>query len=259
LVQRTAGVYIRNAAAIDPNFQLTLTQVNRQREALTSKLVSFAETQHAVKWTNDEADEALRYYLQSSCVPILAAAVDGCPIPTSTKKVKHAAFMVNAFIVELSVRDPESFSFLETVVKGNMLATALFLPDISRANRRFEKLHVYLDTRLLLRALGLEGEGLQTSSVELLQLLYELNADLYCFDITRDEIRGILDAVQHALRDPRHRPRRLYGVHEHLLSIGARASDVERIIANLELSLRKLHIVVRDKPEHVVQLVDCNN
>ena len=254
LVRRTAGVYMRNVAAIDPNFQQAFAHVNRQREALITKLVSFAETRHSVNWTKDEADEAMRYYLQSSCIPILAAAVDGCPIPTSKTKVKHADFIINAFIVDISERDPESFSFLETVVKGNMLATALFLPDISKTNRRFDKLHVYFDTRLLLRALGLEGEGLQMSAIELLQLLYELNADLFCFDITRDEIRGILDAVQHALKDPRHRPRRFYGVHEHLLSIGARASDVEVIIAKLERSLRRLHIIVRAKPEHAPEL-----
>ncbi len=253
LVRRTAGVYMRNASVIDPNFQQTLAQVNRQREALITKLISFAETRHSVKWTKDQADEALRYYLQSSCIPILAAAVDGCPIPTSRQRIMHADFIVNAFIIDINERDPDSFSFLETVVKGNMLATALFLPDISKSNRRFDNLHVYFDTRLLLRALGLEGEGLQTSTVELLQLLYELNADLFCFDITRDEIRGILDAVQHALRDPRHRPRRLYGVHEHLLSIGARASDVEKIIAELERSLKRMHIAVRVKPEHTAE------
>jgi hypothetical protein len=146
LVRRTAGVYLRNTAAIDPNFQQTLTHVNRQREALITKLVSFAKTRHSVNWTKDEADEALRYYLQSSCVPILAAAVDGCPIPTSQQKIKHVDFIINAFIVEISERDPESFSFLETVVKGNMLATALFLPDIAKTNRRFDKLHVYFDT-----------------------------------------------------------------------------------------------------------------
>ena len=150
--------------------------------------------------------------------------------------------------------DPEGFSFLETLVKGSMLASALFLPDIAKANRRFEKLRVYLDTRFLLRALGLEGQGLEASCLELLQLLFELNVDLACFEITRDEIRGILDAVHHALRDPGHRARKLFGVHEHFLSIGARASDVELIIANLERSLRRIHVHVKPTPEHTTEM-----
>jgi len=85
--------------------------------------------------------------------------------------------------------------------------------------------------------------------------LYEMNVSLACFEITIDEIRRILDAACHDLRDYR-RPRAagLHSVYEHFLSTGTRTSDVELIIANLERSIKRLHIRIKPRPPHTLEL-----
>jgi len=254
-VRRESGVFIRNLDAIPQDFRVVRENAARQQRALIQKMVTFCKERHNIQWSEEEAENALLSHLQSSCVPILAASVVGCPIPPPGVKVANAEFLISSFIVHLDETDPEGFGFLETVMKGNLLATALFLPDIAKAKQKFADLEAYIDTRILLRALGLEGEGLKGPCIELLTLLYEMNVSLACFDITFSELSRILDAAQYALKDPRHQHKQgLFSVYEHLHSIGARASDVELIIANLEKSLKRLHIHIKPCPPHTIQL-----
>jgi hypothetical protein len=250
-VRRESGVFMRNVDALPSNFGREREQVARQQRALVQKLIDFSKNRHAIEWSQEQGEEALLAHLQKSCVPILAAAVDGCPIPLPQERVENSDYIVSSFVVDIAEKDPEGFTFLETVMKGHMLVSALFLPDISKVNRRFKDIEVYIDTQILLRALGLEGESLKEPYVELLTLLFEMNVNLACFDITVDEIRRILDAAVFALKDPQHQQRAGYfSVYEHFVSQGTRASDVELIIANLIKSLNRLHIHVREHPKH---------
>lgn len=254
LVKRAHGVFCRVPGAGNSEFAKERADALRQQSALIAKLVSFVQEKLGLVWDPEEAEEAMLRHLQQSCVPILAATTEGCPIPPLPPSAPATEFAVNAFTVHLFETDPPGFAVLEAVAKGNMLATALFLPEIANANKKFKSLTVYLDTTLLLRALGLEGEGLREPAVELLTLLYEMNVDLACFDATRDELRGILDAARHALQDRSRIKRGLFSVYENFISSGLRASDVELIIARLERSLKALHVNVKERPLHQVSL-----
>ncbi len=253
-VRQSNKVFVRIPGAIDPSFERTRADAVRQQRALAEKLVAFCSEKHNVRISEAEAETALLGHLQGSCIPLLAASVDGCAIPAPNKQVEHAEFLVSAFVIELYEKDPIGFAFLETVMKGSMLANALFLPDIAQVKRKFEKLTAYLDTPILLRALGLEGPGVETSTKELLTLLYDLNVNLVCFEITKDEIRRVCEAAQYALRDPHHNDPHPFAVYDYLVRIGATASDVELTIANLDVSLRKLRVAIRPVPRYVQHL-----
>jgi hypothetical protein len=248
LVIRESGVFTKNGTPVDSNFARERQDLLRKQNGLFAKLLEFVRDRYNQTWSELDAQNALLNHLHSYCVPILAASLDGCAIPAIGHKTPHSEFIVNAFITHLYERDPEGFAFLEAVAKGNMLATALFLPDIGKASQKFKGLTVYLDTRILLRALGLEGTGQQEPTLEFINLLYSLNISLACFDITRDELRRILDAAQNALRDPNLLRKGLFSVYENFVSAGYRASDVEMVVANLDIALRRLHIHVKDKP-----------
>lgn len=249
-VRREHGIFLRVDTTSDSGFALQRAEVSRSLAALLSKLGAFVHGHFGLNWTEHEAEDALLNHLQTLCIPILAAATDGCAIPPVEQVIANSEYVINAFVAHLFERDSEGFALLETVTKGNMLATALFLPEIGKAEKKFKGLTVYLDTRILLRALGLEGEGLREPAAELLNLLYEMNVTLACFDITLDEVRRILDAAQHALKEPSLLRRGHFSVTEHFVSIGYRASDVELVISQLERSLRRLHIHIKERPAH---------
>lgn len=251
-VKREHGVFVRVAEPALSDFARERQEVVRKQAALVEKLVLFVQTKYDIVLTSDEAESALLKHLQESCIPILAAATEGCPIPPIKHSVKHAEFVVSAFTVHLHEMDPEGFAFLEAIAKGNMLATALFIPEIGQAAKKFKGLTVYIDTQILLRALGLEGVAFREPAVELLTLLYEMNVNLACFDITYGELRRILDAAQNALKEPSHLKRGTFSVYENFVTEGFRASDVEMIIAGLERSLKHLHVNVKERPAHLV-------
>jgi hypothetical protein len=229
-------------------------QVQRQFEALLDKLAAFCLERYSTPWSRTEAEAALLAYLQARSAAVLSLVIPGAVHRPALKSVKRADFLVNAFIMHLNEREPEGFAFLEAIVKGSMLADALYFPDLGSIDQRFSRIAVYFDTPILLRALGFAGPGLQVPYRELISLLNALNAPLRCFQHTFDEIYGILDAASRALRDPsRHRTTSFESL-EFFLAGNLRPSDVELLIGSLETKLRGLGVLVMPSPKYTPEL-----
>src|SRR4029450_10727866 len=77
-------------------------------------------------------------------------------------------YIVSAFIADLVERDPQGFEYLETVVKGSMLASSLYLGDLGAVNQRFQQVTVYFETPFLLDALRYAGKEIAQLALELL-------------------------------------------------------------------------------------------
>lgn len=248
-VQKTQGIYKKNDSKLE-GIDLTSVRADvlRKHEALLGKLVRFCDSEHNVKLSAQEADASLIAYLQERSTPVLAAALDGQAIIASSAPTRNNDFLVNAFIRKLNESDPEGMDFLETIVKGSMLANAMVFPDLGSIDRRFNKVEIYFDTNFLLRALGTAGEAIKVSCIELLELLYEQNADLKCFEHTFDEMRGVLHAAANALRRP-DGIRGNYGeTIEYFIRQRSQPSDVEFEIARLEKKLNGLRVRIKPRP-----------
>ena len=141
------------------------------------------------------------------------------------------------------------FEHLEAVVKGSMLASVLAYPNLGQVEQRFDKVRVYFDTPLLLRIIGVAPPALQDPIHELLELLYRLNAELYCFESTLEETRGVLSATAKAIGSPKEM-RTFFEVNEYLVRSGRTPSYIESILARLEKLLRGRRIRVVDRPPH---------
>lgn len=253
--ERVHGVYRRKEpAVVTLNLPRIRADVVRRHEALIGKLMEFCKTRYHVDWSEEDAEAALLGYLKERSVPILVAAIEGEPIPAPPRRARGAPFLVEAFIAHVCEGDPEGFEFLETVVKGRMLANVLFFPDLSRVGEPFKDVEVYFDSQFLLRALGHASRGMQVACEELMDLLYELNARLRCFQHTYEEILGILEAGRQAVRDPRGAEEPLGETLQHFVDSNYRPSDIELIIAKLERSLGRLRVRVKRKPPYTVPL-----
>jgi hypothetical protein len=241
-------IYVRDGRALESlSFVLDQADAVRKHTALEDKFVNFCKEKYKVEWTREIANTALLEYLQDRSPSILAAAIQGSPIVATTQFVKNSDFLVNSFIRHLSTDDPEGFAFLETVVKGSMLANALIFPEMGKIRRHFEGVEVYFDTGFILGAIGLEGSSRKESCGELLTLLYAQGAVLLIFEHTRDEVIGVLDAAGKALRSGK-KPAHLE-FFEYLADRDFRPSDIELIIARIGESLRSLRIILRRRPE----------
>ena len=204
----------------------------------------------SLSWSSSQAETALFAHLQEHSIPILASSIDGTPIAAAAvRESEPTAHVVSEFVIEVSQKDPEAFGYLDTVVKGAMLASVLFYPELGQVPKRFERLDAYFDTPVILRAIGAHGSTAERSAVQVLQLAYELGIRPKCFQSTFDETFGVLNAAARELRR--------YGAFtmstsetvEYLLEEGFDASDVELLISKLESVLESLHIEVVPRPE----------
>jgi hypothetical protein len=243
-------VYKRDLVKLDQlGFHDMQQKVVRMHECLIQSLIEFCSRNYGVTWSEEDAEEALQTYLQNNQVFITCAATHGTIIPLMKRSTKGSAFLVGSFVKHLQETHSADFDYFETVVKGNMLANAIFLPDPNQASRKFHRTEVYLDTSFLMFALGHAGQARRDPCSELLQLLYETGADLRCFRHTVEEIKGILDAC--ASRLARGQSREAYGPSiGYFLAKGFTASDIELLSIRLEEDLEKLRIRVVDKPSY---------
>ncbi len=219
----------------------------RQCAALLVNLKQFAEEEFNTRWSLDEVEQALLAYVSSQAMPLLAATVGGEPFDPVTPK-RHRDLVVNRFVQTLCDHDPIVLSYLETFVKGSMLANALYLPEsLGTLKRRFGPTRIFLDTSLVLETIGYAESDSSTPVRELVELLRRLNASMCIFRHTMHEIEGILNATAMLLRQGVSEPYE-DSVYENFLALGLTWADAERLIGELPARLQRAGIEVVNAP-----------
>lgn len=244
--------YYRNherLSEVKQSFRDVQQQVLQMYEDLVQQFVLFCQDQFAVTLSSYDADQAFQDYLRNSELAIRGKASVPVIPSTNQQSLKSHKFYVGAFIQQLELTHSAYFSSWETIVIGNMLANSVHLPDPAQPNRRFKGTDIYFDTSFLIYALGYAGEARQAPCLELLDLLYEVGAELKCFRHTLEEIYGILSACarlvsQGDVKDS-------YGPSmEYFLLNGFSASDIELFATRIERDLEARRIRVIDAPDY---------
>ena len=238
-------VYIRDQDALGRlNFDVVQSSVVAMHEQLIASLQSFARERHQLGWTVEDTEKALHSYLETYA---LLDGADGNGSRESPGDGESAHFVTGAFVSHLRQSNSKVFDYLETIIKGDILATAIFLPDPSRAVQKFRKTSVYLDTSLLIYALGYAGESRAAPAREMLDLLYQTGANMRCFSHTADEMRSILTACMYRIEN--NQLVDSYGPSiEYFLEHGFQASEIRIVIEKLERNLTGLRVKIVDKP-----------
>ncbi len=257
-VQADHDIYKRNddeLAKLD--FHDIRQAVIEKHEKLISALRECCNKVWGIKWSEEDAENALQYYLQDNELSIITASTYGTTIPMALPPAKNAKYFVGAFIQNLQETNSSLLEYLDTVVKGNMLANAIFLPDPNGAAKKFKNTEVYFDTTFLIYALGYAGEARKSPCVELLELLYETGASLRCFRHTFEEIKNIIDTL--ARRISKGEKIEAFGQGapsvEYFLAEGFTASDLELLSVRLPRDLQALRIRMVEKPEYEKEYV----
>jgi len=245
------GAYYRNESKLAQlNFHTAQQTVVRMHETLVDGLRRFCRESYQLELTAEDAETALDDYLNENQVDLLRATAGQSLIPLRAPRVKNARYLVAAYADHLSQTHAADFESLTTVVQGNMLANALFLPDPSAARQKFRRTTLYFDTPFLMSALGYDGQAKQEPCVELLDLLYETGADLCCFQHTVNEMRGALLSSANLIR--RGNLHDAYGPSlEHFIQTGYSPAEIELFAAGLERNLDAHRIKVGDRPQRI--------
>ena len=234
------------------DFTKSRNKAVREQNALVQKFVRYVKERYGQDLEEDEAETLLLAHVEVSSLPILKYVVTGEGFDSGIEVGKKNSFLIGSFIDHLCGADPEGMSYLETLVKGSMLAGYLYMPDPGTVEMTFKSTSLVLDTAVSIDALGFHGSCEQECAQEWLQLAHQLGADLVCLRDTVVELDGILEATQKALREPAYSPMAGNSVYRTFYSWKYDSSDVALIRSRLEQLLRAQHIRI----EHYAKAAD---
>ena len=144
-------------------FDSTRQQMVTYHDTLLQKFTEFSFQKYERKLTNDEAEKLLFSYLRQNYLDIIFLTKNSYFNNVDPLK-NNENIIICSFIKSLFKGDPNGLNYLEKVVKGYALSTALLFPDISKIQQKFVGTSFYIDTPILLRALGHEGKAYETPS-----------------------------------------------------------------------------------------------
>ena len=225
--------------------------VQRGYRQLRETLRHYASEEFRVEWDEANADQLLTRYIDGFSSRVLAAAVAGKPLPRMAETQSSDEYVVHRFVAHIHEQDRSLFDFLETVVKGRMLADALFFELEGREpGGRLDGVEVYFDGPMLLHFLGYAGPEVQAPVLELTELLTRQGAILRCFTHSTTEAKEILDAAASRVWAGQ-ATERFYGdVVAHLVRSGKTRSDIDLMSERLERDLLKHRIQTVATPPH---------
>lgn len=248
-ITKRDGVYYRNKTALEPhNIDILSDKLQAEFSDLVTAMQRFISTEWGDSWDTSKADAALLTYINEGAIQVILSDSAKSSFSSDTKSTNKDHYMVSRFILDLHMRRDPLFGCIDTLAKGSMLSNVILFPDIGKIQRKFENLDVYLDTNFLLRLLGFSGNALQLPCVELVKLLLSQNVRLFCFPETMNEMRGVLDFALNTLRRFEHRNGQASETLQFFIDSGKSPSDVELLIARLEIDLRKIPVLIKDRP-----------
>ncbi len=143
------------------------------------------------------------------------------------------------------VQDADTWKLLEDLVAGYILSKMIFY-DPSGIKAKLSDLNIYLDTRIIFRLIGVEGEVLEKVYKEFVGELKKQCIKLYIFRHTFEEIMDILNGCYEYIDSPEYDPSKASLALQFFKEKGWHQSDIILLMDTLEEKLKKFGIEVKD-------------
>jgi hypothetical protein len=242
--------------------QLADCSLNRERAEfgrrfshLAASLAQYAYSEHDLGWGASRAKSQLLTYVDHFSSDILAAALDGKPIPKGAPHdMGPDLFVAHQFASHISECEPDEFDFLVGLVKARMLSDSLHLDIEQGQEKDLRGVRIYFDGPVLLFALGYAGDEIQAPYIELIDMLAEQGAQLFTFHHSLVEAQQILDVAANR-KSAAINGEQYYGdVVGFLVRSDRSRTDIEIAAQRLEENLNALGIERVDTPDHIQAL-----
>lgn len=249
-VERKHGLYYVNRQQCDSlEFDEARKRVTAIQSRVSNKLREYVSREHGREWSEEKTDHVIYEFLSDNTISLIFSLAEDSSLHDRSGQPSSEAYIVGSFLDDMKLSDPECFRDFEVLVQGNLLANALYLPDPGKIAKRFRGTRVYLDSSILVFAGGFAGTERALPAVELIELLSEYGARLCCFVGTVNEVRGILDACGHRMRQGNLQDS--YGPSmEYFIESGKTASDIELMSARLPQKLKEMGLRIDEKPPY---------
>lgn len=160
---------------------------------LISDFCTFTKEKHEIELSTHDA-EILFFDFINKHISIFVVTLENGKYDIEDKKIKNREYLTSTFIKNIYEDKTESIKYLETIVKGALLANYITLADTTASRKKLKNITVKLDTPLLIGLLGYNGKSKADSLKDFIHLLKEVEINVEVFDITIDEIKKVMGA-----------------------------------------------------------------
>lgn len=246
-LKKEAGVYRITGTLSNPGIAAQKSNADRHIQAVISGLIDFSKRTAKPIESADDAVTALLAFLSQFNIPCLKAYLRGTTIPTIEGNHDVHIVLVSEYVLHLQRTDPERFDSFMILVQGHMLANALLCPDLQDAPKTYKGVAFYLDTPLLVRRLGLEGEARMAAVKNLIGLLHNLGATVATFSHSRHELERVVKGAAGHVDDPNGRG----AIVMEARCNGTTKSDLLILAGQIDEKLGESKIDVKDTPRYI--------
>jgi len=183
---------------------------------------------------------------------VLISEIEGLDVLkiSSIPERREELFIVNKVILYMYENDKNGWSLLQNVVTGYLLSNVI-LYDQNAIRAKLKGLKVYLDTRIIFRLMGVEGEEMKEVYEKFISKLKEEGIKLSIFQHTYEEIMDILDGCYKWIDNPQYDPSKASLALRHFKERGFHQSDIVLIRDKLRDYLINLGIEIEPFPQEM--------
>jgi len=174
-------------------------------DQLINNFMEFSQIKYGKPFTFQDAENILISFLKDNDKEILFAFENVSLLPDVDAK-KEQIFILNKYIKYLYENNYSNYKLLSKFVTGFVFASCIFYSESTHYKGNIRNVKIFLDTRIILRLVGLEGQYRRTCYEEFMKLLKARGAKLYIFEHTYDETIGIINDCEKWIRNKRYNP-----------------------------------------------------
>lgn len=191
------------------------------QEYLDSNLLTSSKS--LLDFFNDNSDDVLKYLEEGNALPV----------------INQEYVNVVRFIQWLKDYKKEYYEVVNNLLWGSIVAGFLQRSNVDLAINTIEKIDYYLDTSIVLGALGLNSQENIVYSQELIRIITEAGSRPLVHSLTVREIKRILEQIEIS-----EVPRSGSSIEQAWIEQDLQLSDILHIHHNLDNLIREAHIII---------------
>ncbi|MEH6638069.1 MAG: hypothetical protein V7717_02220 [Porticoccaceae bacterium] len=192
LVKRDGVFRITDGIPPSQTIEKEKAQAQRTINSVSKSFIKFASEFYSEELNDEEAFDAITVFLSKFSLSCLKAFLRGTALPNHLEHTDRKLVLVCNFVSDLEGYNNRGFEDFMILVQGHMLANALTCPDLDLSKKSYAGVSFYLDTPLLVQALGLEGEAKHQSLLELVSAIQNLGGEVCYFSHTFEELEKVI-------------------------------------------------------------------
>ena len=210
----------------------------RKYEKIIQYFEKFARDNYHKDLTKNEVENILINFLKQYDLEMLFSAYSKSALP-DVKATKTNMFIFSKFVENIYKEEPNIFQILSDITIGHVLVNIILYGSNAEGfvKPKLNQLNVYIDTKVIFRLFGIEGEDFRKVYINFLDELKKQGIKLFLFRHTYDEIMYILNNSLHWISNPGYDASKASIALKYFKAQGYKESDIQILINGMDKKL----------------------